>query len=118
MALERLDDDEKLTSKILMSGQNRDVWLISDSGMMPSPREGISESNDSLVFSIDACLQWSLIALLELWVAKDVCEILELDDVRQAVERLDEDERLTGKIYHSGQNRDMWLDARADSGRV
>lgn len=43
------------------------------------------------------------------FVAKDVCDILGIDDVRQAVERLDNDEKLSGIIYHSGQNRTMWL---------
>ncbi len=52
----------------------------------------------------------SLLVENEPWlVAKDVCQILELEDVRRAVEPLDEDEKLTGKILHSGQNRKMWL---------
>lgn len=43
------------------------------------------------------------------FVAKDLCEILELEDVRRAVEPLDDDEKLTGEILQSGQNRKMWL---------
>lgn len=43
------------------------------------------------------------------WVAKDVCGVLGLDDVRRAVERLDDDEKLSGEILQSGQNREMWL---------
>ena len=43
------------------------------------------------------------------FVAKDLCEILELEDVRRAVEPLDEDEKLTGEIFQSGQMRSMWL---------
>ena len=43
------------------------------------------------------------------FVAKDVCDILELEDVRRAVERLDDDERLSGVVLQSGQNRTMWL---------
>ena len=43
------------------------------------------------------------------FVAKDLCEILELDDVRRAVEPLDDDEKLTGEILQSGQMRSMWL---------
>ncbi|PKL40790.1 MAG: toxin-antitoxin system, toxin component, Bro family protein [Spirochaetae bacterium HGW-Spirochaetae-1] len=43
------------------------------------------------------------------FVAKDVCDVLGIDDVRQAVERIDCDDKLTGKIYHSGQNREMWI---------
>lgn len=33
MALSKLDSDEKLTSKILMSGQNRKMWLVNESGL-------------------------------------------------------------------------------------
>ena len=33
MALQGLDDDEKLTSTLLMSGQNREVWLVNESGL-------------------------------------------------------------------------------------
>ena len=33
MALQGLDDDEKLISTLLMSGQKRDVWLINESGL-------------------------------------------------------------------------------------
>lgn len=32
-SLKRLDDDEKLISKLSMSGQNRDVWVINESGL-------------------------------------------------------------------------------------
>jgi prophage antirepressor-like protein len=41
------------------------------------------------------------------WVAKDVCDILELSDVSMSVDRLDEDEKLVQKFFVSGQNRDM-----------
>lgn len=43
------------------------------------------------------------------FVAKDVCEILEHSDTRKAVSRLDDDEKLIGTIFLSGQNRDVWL---------
>ena len=43
------------------------------------------------------------------FVAKDVCGALGLSDVSKAVERLDDDEKLTRKLFVSGQNRDMWL---------
>ena len=43
------------------------------------------------------------------WVAKDVCEILGLDNVSMALERLEEDEKLISKILMSGQNRDVWM---------
>lgn len=51
------------------------------------------------------------------WVAKDVCEILGIRNVTQAIEGdpaknaigLDEDEKLTYSLYRSGQKREMWL---------
>lgn len=43
------------------------------------------------------------------FVAKDLCEYLELNDVGKAVERLDDDEKLTRKLFVSGQERAMWL---------
>lgn len=44
------------------------------------------------------------------FVAKDVCECLELDDVRRAVERLDEDERsLTPVIDSMKRNQEMYI---------
>lgn len=42
-----------------------------------------------------------------LFMAKDVCEVLELDDVSKAVNRLENDEKLTRTIFASGQNREM-----------
>ncbi|HOV13645.1 MAG TPA: Bro-N domain-containing protein [Spirochaetota bacterium] len=51
------------------------------------------------------------------FVAKDVCDILDIQNVSQAINGnqesgatgLDEDEKLTYKIYISGQNRDVLL---------
>lgn len=43
------------------------------------------------------------------FVAKDLCDYLELNDVRRAVEPLDDDEKLSGEILQSGQKRSMWL---------
>jgi len=46
----------------------------------------------------------------EVWfVAKDVCEVLEHSQVSKAVERLDDDEKLLGTLFLSGQNRQTWL---------
>jgi|GEM_PF-704769 len=45
----------------------------------------------------------------EFWfVAKDVCDIVGIEDVSQAVEKVDDDEKLIRKIYVSGQDRDVW----------
>lgn len=41
--------------------------------------------------------------------ATDVCKALELVDTRQAVERLDEDERRLMKVPDNGQMRELWL---------
>jgi prophage antirepressor-like protein len=43
------------------------------------------------------------------FIAADVCEILEIDNVAQAVDRLDQDEKLTYVMHRSGQNRSMWI---------
>ncbi len=42
-----------------------------------------------------------------LFVAKEVCEALNLADVYKATERLDEDEKLIRKVFVSGQHREM-----------
>lgn len=42
-------------------------------------------------------------------VAKDLCDYLELSDVSKSLERLDDDEKLTRKVFVSGQERSMWL---------
>jgi prophage antirepressor-like protein len=41
-----------------------------------------------------------------LWIAKDVCTVLGLENVNRAVSKLDDDEKLKLKIFTSGQNRD------------
>lgn len=42
-----------------------------------------------------------------LWVAKDVCDVLDLKDVNRSVSKLDDDEKLILKILASGQTRNM-----------
>lgn len=42
------------------------------------------------------------------WVAKDVCEILGVQNVPQAMAAVDEDEKRTYSLYISGQNREVW----------
>ena len=41
------------------------------------------------------------------FVAKDVCDVLELSDVNKATSKLDDDEKLVRKFFVSGQNRDV-----------
>lgn len=44
----------------------------------------------------------------EFWfIAKDVCDVLELTDVSMSISRLDDDEKLIQKIFVSGQNRNV-----------
>jgi len=43
------------------------------------------------------------------FVATDACQILEISDTRQAMERLDDDEKWKEKIQSDGQMREMWL---------
>lgn len=42
-------------------------------------------------------------------VAKDVCDILGHSDTNMALKVLDDDEKLTQRIFGSGQNSKMWL---------
>jgi anti-repressor protein len=41
------------------------------------------------------------------WIAKDICDILELTDVSMSLNRLEDDEKLIQKLFVSGQNRDI-----------
>lgn len=42
------------------------------------------------------------------FVAKDVCDVLELVDVSGSLNKLDSDEKLIRSLYGSGQSRDVW----------
>ena len=43
------------------------------------------------------------------FVAKDICDALGIENNRDAVSRLDDDEKLTSVVPTSGQNRQMWM---------
>lgn len=43
------------------------------------------------------------------FIAKDICDILELKNVTQSLNGLDEDEKLIYTLHISGQNRELWL---------
>jgi prophage antirepressor-like protein len=46
----------------------------------------------------------------EVWVvAKDICDILDIKNVTQALESLDEDEKLTYLLHRAGQKREMYV---------
>jgi len=49
-----------------------------------------------------------LINSISWFVAKDICNALDIRDTSQAVDKLDEDEKLIRKLYVSGQQRDTW----------
>lgn len=64
------------------------------------------------VFQFNATKQEvrSLLVQNEPWlVAKDVCDILGLQHITNALNGLDEDEKLTVKFLQSGQMRKMWV---------
>lgn len=43
------------------------------------------------------------------FIAKDVCDVLGLADTNMSLAKLDDDEKLTQKVFGSGQNRKMWM---------
>lgn len=46
----------------------------------------------------------------DVWfVAKDVCDVLEINNVSQALSRLDDDEKLTSLLMIEGQNREILM---------
>ena len=66
------------------------------------------EKNEIIPFGYDDRLVRTVVIDDMPWfVAKDVCEVLELSDVSMSVEKLDDDEKLVQKLFVSGQNRDM-----------
>lgn len=73
--------------------------------VLPSIRKhGIYETKDVMDYMLDDQ------DYREPWfVAKDVCEVLELAEVSNAIKRLDDDEKLTRTLFVSGQNRGVYL---------
>ena len=66
------------------------------------------EKNEIIPFGYDDQLVRTVVIDGMPWfVAKDVCEVLELSDVSMSVAKLDDDEKLVQKLFVSGQNRDM-----------
>ncbi len=71
-----------------------------------------TEKNSPTVFQFHTTSQKVRSLLIDhepFFVAKDVCSILDLSDTNKALAKLDPDEKLTRKIFGSGQNRKMWL---------
>lgn len=68
------------------------------------------QGGEIVEFQFDNKVLRSVVKKDAVWfVAKDVCDILEHSQVSKAVERLDDDEKLMGTIFLSGQNRETWL---------
>lgn len=54
-------------------------------------------------------LQVEMIQGQPFFVAKDICDILRLEHAHKATKNLDDDEKLTGKIFRSGQSRNVLM---------
>tara|TARA_R110002126_G_scaffold78629_1_gene195642 strand:+ start:18781 stop:19467 length:687 start_codon:yes stop_codon:yes gene_type:complete len=76
------------------------------------PASSINKQSELLTFQFSESKQEIRNLLIESkpwFVAKDICDVLELQNSRQAVKELDDDEKLMYKLYTSGQNRKTWL---------
>lgn len=60
-------------------------------------------------FSENKKMQTVLIDNQPWFVARDVCSILELSDTGKALDKLEQDEKLTRKLFVSGQQREVYL---------
>ena len=70
------------------------------------------ESNEVMTFNFSESQGKirSLIIDKSPWVvAKDICDVLEISNSRDALIKLDDDEKLMSVLPTSGQNRKMWL---------
>ena len=86
------------------------MYNLSSFGMLKSKNEAGNSLPQVFTFnSSDQQVRSVLINGEPYFVAKDVCDILQLTDTHMTVGRLDEDEKLTQVVFGSGQNRQMWL---------
>lgn len=75
-----------------------------------SPAPAITEQPKVFTFNpSNAPVRVQVINQEPWFVAKDVCDALNLTDTGKTVERLDDDEKLTRILFVSGQGRQMWL---------
>ncbi len=44
-----------------------------------------------------------------IFLAADICKTLGLDYINKVMDRIPDDEKLTGKVFRSGQEREMWF---------
>ena len=69
-----------------------------------------TENLTPIAFQFSATKQQIESVLIEnepYFIAKDICDILELDNVTNALSKLDDDEKLTLKVLRAGQNRNV-----------
>ena len=72
------------------------------------PVQSVNEQSEIMTFNFSESKNEIRNLLLDnkVWfIAKDVCDALGIINNRQAIRELDEDEKLTYKLYTSGQNR-------------
>jgi prophage antirepressor-like protein len=70
----------------------------------------LKENLTPIAFQFSATKQQIESVLIEnepYFIAKDICDILELDNVTNALSKLDDDEKLTLKVLRAGQNRSV-----------
>ena len=98
MSVATLDDDEKLTQVMFVSGQRRCVWLINEPGLysliLRSRKPRHAALNTIRVIEKDGD-PW--------WVAKDICDVLDLTNPTMAISELDEDERAKYCLGRQGE---------------
>ena len=99
---------EEMLSIIRDGGKNETLAaLLEKERNLTTALQGTVESS-LLPLNFKGCaVRTVMIGNMPWFVAKDVCEVLELSDVSMSVAKLDDDEKLVQKLFVSGQNRDM-----------
>lgn len=103
---------EETTGLILRPALNWSTHLNGQCSFLPLNVLLMEQKNEVVKvfnFNENQPLQVEVINQEAFFVAKDVCDILGLEHVHKATKRLDEDERLTGKIFRSGQLRNLLM---------
>jgi prophage antirepressor-like protein len=83
-----------------------------DSSSLAKIEEQSNDGNDECLFTFAPSNQNIRVEMIDRkpwFVAKDVCDVLELQDTNMSLQKLDDDEKLTQKVFGSGQNRTMWF---------
>ncbi len=70
----------------------------------------LNKQNQIQIFNFEAQEIKTIEIDNQIWfIARNICDILDIHDSGQAIERIDEDEKLTRKLYVSGQERNVYL---------